>query len=255
MTDSLAAVVLAAGAGARLRPLSLERPKPLCPVGGVALVDLALRRARAATADVAVNVHHGRSAMEAHLAEAADVVLSVEERRALGTAGGVANLRGWIDGRAALITNADAWLPVAAGDVRDFVAGWDGQRIRLLCILDATRGDFGPLRYAGLALMPWAEVVDLSAEPSGLYETSWRRAWDEDRLDLVAHAGPFVDCGDAAAYLEANLRATGGQSWVAPDATVDGVVERSVVWPGAVVPTGRRFCGAVVGRRFTVLVR
>ncbi|HKY66707.1 MAG TPA: sugar phosphate nucleotidyltransferase, partial [Acidimicrobiales bacterium] len=44
------ALVLAAGEGRRLRPLTWLRPKPLCPVGGRALVDLALDRARTATA-------------------------------------------------------------------------------------------------------------------------------------------------------------------------------------------------------------
>ena len=95
MTDSLAGpgsdevvgVVLAAGAGTRLRPLTSERPKALCPVGDVPLVDLALGRLSPLVGAVAVNVHHGRAAMEAHLADRPDVHLSLEEPVALGTAG------------------------------------------------------------------------------------------------------------------------------------------------------------------------
>src|SRR5439155_26439775 len=91
--SELAAVVLAAGAGTRLRPLTWLRPKPLCPVDNVALVDLAMDRVSGVSGPggVAVNVHHGRSAMEAHLADR--VHLSVEEPEALGTAGALGNLR------------------------------------------------------------------------------------------------------------------------------------------------------------------
>ena len=64
MIDSLAGVVLAAGPGTRLLPLTRLRPKALCPVANVALVDLALARARSATADVAANVHHHREMLE-----------------------------------------------------------------------------------------------------------------------------------------------------------------------------------------------
>ena len=65
VTDELAAVVLAAGAGTRLRPLTDILPKALCPVDNVALVDLAIDRVRPLTQRIAVNVHHGRTLLEA----------------------------------------------------------------------------------------------------------------------------------------------------------------------------------------------
>src|SRR5687767_16032024 len=95
--DGVAGVVLAAGRGTRLRPLTGLRPKALCPVGNVPLVDLALERVRPAVTAVAVNLHHGRDALDAHLA--GDVHRSVEEDEPLGTAGALGQLRGWIDGR------------------------------------------------------------------------------------------------------------------------------------------------------------
>src|SRR5687768_4577295 len=127
MTSGVAGVVLAAGAGTRLRPLTRLRPKALCPVANVPLVDLAIDRVCTAVADVAVNVHHGRAHMEAHLQGRAH--LSFEEERPLGTAGAVGHLRGWLDGRGALVVNADAWCP---GTLLEFVQGWDGDRVRLL---------------------------------------------------------------------------------------------------------------------------
>ena len=246
----VAGVVLAAGAGTRLRPLTRVRPKALCPVGGVPLVDLAVERVRAVTDAVAVNVHHGRPAMEAHLA--GRVHVSVEEEEALGTAGALGHLRPWIDGRPTVVVNGDAWTAAAIAPLLD---GWDGRRIRVLTVGGA---EVGPtMRIAG-ALLPWADVEGLAAAPSGLWEVSWAAAAAAGRVEAVPvpPGTPFVDCGSPAAYLAANLAASGGESVVDPTAVVDGHVERSVVWPGAVVRRGERLTDAIrVGDRMTVLVR
>ena len=252
MADSLAAVVLAAGAGTRLRPLTSLRPKALCPVDNVPLVDSAIAHVRAATADVAVNAHHGRDALVAHL-DGAGVHVSVEADEALGTAGALGRLRDWIAGRPVLVANADAWH---RADLGAFAAGWDGERVRLLTVVEPARSTWGDRRYAGAALMPWSEVGELRPEPSGLYEVSWRRRQPGDGLDLVLHDGPFFDCGTPAGYLGANLTASGGRAVVARDAVVDGEVIESVVWPGAVVHDGERLHRAIRGsERVTVLVR
>ncbi|HET9442636.1 MAG TPA: sugar phosphate nucleotidyltransferase [Acidimicrobiales bacterium] len=241
MTDvpAVAAVVLAAGLGRRLRPLTDLLPKALCPVGNVALVDLALARVRAVTADVAVNVHAHRHLMEAHLG-GAGVRLSCEEVL-LGTAGALGRLRPWIGGRATLVHNADAWHEA---DVRALVEGWDGERMRLLVVPPepGVRPDFGAHRYAGVGLFPWSAVRALEAEPSGLYEVLWRKAEAAGRLDLVPYAGRWHDTGTPRTYLAANLAAGGGRSVVAPDAVVEPGAEviRSVVWPRATVGAGER---------------
>ena len=83
MPDILAGIVLSAGGGTRLSPLTRLRPKALCPVGAVPLVDRAIERLGEVTSDVAVNVHHGREQVEDHLA--GRVHLAVEEVL-LGTA-------------------------------------------------------------------------------------------------------------------------------------------------------------------------
>lgn len=250
-------MVLAAGAGTRLRPLTRLRPKALCPVGNRPLVDHARDRLATATTDVAVNVHHGREAMEAHLGPTGPgrpPHLSIEPGEARGTAGALGLLRDWIDGRPTLITNADAWLPV---DLGSFLAEWDGERTRLLCVRDPIRGDFGDLRYCGAALMPWAAVEPLGPEPSGLYERSWAASQEDGSLDLVVTDGPFVDCGTVADYLRANLTWSDGASVVGVGAEVDPAAElvRSVVWPGARVRAEERLVDAVRAGSLTVLVR
>lgn len=252
-------MVLAAGAGTRLAPLTRLRPKALCPVGDRPLLDHARDRVGAVTADVAVNVHHGREAVEAHLAGHTDlgpVHLSIEEDEARGTAGALGLLRDWIAGRPVLVTNADAWL---AGDLdlAGFVAGWDGDRVRLLCVEDRARGDFGTLRYCGVALMPWRTVRGLGTDPSGLYEVAWRREERAGRLDLVTHHGGFVDCGTTSDYLAANLAWSGGASIVGAGAVVGPGADlvRSVVWPGSTVAPGEQLVDAIRAETLTVLVR
>lgn len=257
MADGLAGVVLAAGAGTRLRPLTRIRPKALCPVGDRPLVDLALARVAPHADDVAVNVHHGRLLMEAHLTRPGAAVaphLSVEPDEARGTAGALGLLQGWRDGRDVLLTNADAWLPA---DLGPFVEGWDRERCRLLCVDEPDRGDFDGLRYCGAALLPARLVDPLGPEPSGLYEVMWAAEAAAGRLDLVVHDGPFVDCGTPADYLAANLAASGGASVVADDVVVPEGCEvvRSVVWSGSQVVPGERLVDAVRAGAVTVLVR
>ncbi len=245
--DGLVGVVLAAGRGTRLRPLTRLRPKALCPVANVPLIDLALERVRPVVESVAVNLHHGRRSLDAHLAP--DVHRSVEEEP-LGTAGALGRLRPWIDGRGVLVVNADAWCP---GSLAPFVAGWDGERIRLLLAGD---DELRPTSSLAGALMPWCTVATLADSPSGLYEVSWRAAQVDGGLEVVRHDGPFVDCGTPERYLAANLQASGGESVVEDGARVEGTLDRCVVWAGARVHAGESLSCCIRARsRLTVLVR
>ena len=267
--------MLAAGAGDRLRPLTAQCPKALCPVANRALVDHALDRAAAVTSALAVNVHHGREQLERHLLDDGRAQVSIEEPVALGTAGALAHLRDWIAGRGALVQNADGW---STADLEAFCAGWDGERIRLLI----TPGPDGQARFGpgvGLvaSLLPWAEVARLRPVPSGLYEVMWRQADDDGRLDLVIHPGAFVDCGTPRDYLRANRAAAAHSpltdssgSLVDPTAVVSGrvvgsvvgagadiagAVAGSVVWGAAQVAAGESLVDSIRAGRLTVAVR
>jgi N-acetyl-alpha-D-muramate 1-phosphate uridylyltransferase len=245
-TSGVVAVVLAAGHGTRLRPLTDLLPKALCPVDDVPLVDRALDRVAALAGRpvdpswVAVNAHHRADLLMSHLDDRAHV--SVERPAALGTAGALGALRSWLDGRPALVTNADAYLDAdACVDLHRLMTGWDGERIRLAVVADHDRPDFGGAwRYAGVALLPWAAVRGLAAVPSGLYEVLWAAAERAGRLDLAPVAGTFIDCGTPRDYLRANLHASGGASVVGKGAVVEGELIRSVVWPGGRVARGER---------------
>jgi NDP-sugar pyrophosphorylase family protein len=240
----LAGVVLAAGLGTRLRPLTDLVPKPLCPVANVPLLDLAVDRVRPHVEATAVNVHHHRDRMVAHLeARWPDVHRSIEEPEPLGTAGALGHLRPWLAGRPALVHNADAWFP-ADRDLGDFVDTWDGERVRLLVVptRPGTPPDHDGWTFAGISLTPWGLLEHLAAEPTGLWEVAWRDEAEAGRIDAVRHDGPWFDTGTPSTYLAANLAANGGESVVSPEADVDpdAHVERSLVWPGATVAAGER---------------
>lgn len=233
--------MLAAGRGTRLRPLTELRPKVLCPVNNLPLLDLNLAQVAPLAGALAVNAHHLRGQIEAHL-RGRDVHLSIEEPQPLETAGALGLLREWIAGRPVLVANGDAWRDRGPDALVD---RWDGETVRLLVVHDPDRGDFGPWRFAGASLLPAADVERLQPVPASLYEEVWMRARDEDRLELVEFDGRFFDCGTPAEYLAANLAASGGGSVVAPDAVVEGEVVRSVVWPGGFVAAGERLVDAI----------
>jgi MurNAc alpha-1-phosphate uridylyltransferase len=193
---TLAAVVLAAGRGERLRPLTDRTPKPLLTVGDSTLLDAALARVAEvlplSPADVAVNAHWLADQIVAAVGGRAHV--SVEQPEALGTAGAVGNLADWLAGRDVLIANGDVWFdgPV---DLRGFVAGWDRSRPRLLVVDHPDRADFdGRWRFAGISLLPAAAAAALAPTPSGLYEV----VWSKQPVDLVPTDASYVDCGSPA---------------------------------------------------------
>jgi NDP-sugar pyrophosphorylase family protein len=237
-------VVLAAGEGVRLRPLTELRPKALCPVGNRVLLDLALERVRGHVTDVAVNVHAHREKMEQHLSACAPPVhVSVEHDTILGTAGALGRLRDWIAGDPIVVTNVDA---LTVTDLAPLVDGWDGERIRLLVAFDDHEPDFDGLwTYAGACVMPWSAVRDLPDRPADLYAERWRPAFDAGRLGLLPIRVGFVDCGTPLRYLAANLVVSGGRAVVADDAVVEGQVDASVVWPGARVAAGEHLRHAI----------
>jgi molybdopterin-guanine dinucleotide biosynthesis protein A len=231
VSTDLAALVLAAGEGKRLRPLTYLLPKPLCPMLDTTMLDLALARVGVVVAPdaTAVNAHH----LGAHIANHVEgrAYLSSEQPKALGTAGAVGQLRDWLDGRDVLIANGDVVFDQEP-ELQSFVAGWDQERPRLLVVRAPDRADFdGGWRFAGVSLLPGRIAAALKAEPSGLYETVWR----DTALDLVPTESRFVDCADPSSYLAANLMLSGGESVIGDGARVDGRVERCLVWPGAVV--------------------
>jgi len=273
----LCAVVLAAGYGKRLRPLTERVPKALCPVGNRPLLEHALERlARlelTGRETVAVNACYLADQVVAQVGDRAH--RSVEPGPPLGTAGALGNLKEWIAGRGVLVGNADAYLapePAEPGgsdlaDLAGLLDGWDGTTVRLLGVPAAAgRGEFGGYCFAGFSLLPATDVAVLPAEPADLVRTTWRPAERAGRLEVIEYRGRYLDTGTPADYLAANLHAAqAAPDWnlIAPgavitgrsehsvigaNAVVAGAVTRCVVWPGARVEAGEGLIDAIRAR-------
>ena len=238
--DELAGVVLAAGAGTRLRPLTYELPKAMCPVGNRPLVDWAIDRVTPHVSSVAVNAHESAPALVEHVR--GRVHVSVESGERLGTAGALGRLRPWISGRHVLVHNADSFVD---DDLALLVEGWTGEQPRLLVRREDHPSDFGDLKFLGVSLLPARIAATLPDEPCGLYSLAWKPAYDAGLLELVEARGTSIDCGTAADYLRANLHVSGGASVVDPTAVVEGSITRCVIWPGARVEAGEVLVDAI----------
>ena len=165
-------VVLAAGAGTRLRPLTDLRPKALCPVANRPLVDWALDRVAAAR-----QPHRGQRSPPPRAAAGAPV--RPGGARLGRGAGGPRH-----GGRARAAPRLGRRRGRAAHQRRLVVAGRTGPagapagRLGRRAAAPALpprpgHADFGDLRYVGSALLPWWSIRDLPPTPAGLYEVSW----------------------------------------------------------------------------------
>ena len=250
MADSVAGVVLAAGAGTRLRPLTLERPKALCPFGAATLVDRAIDQLSTVTAAIAVNAHDRATAVSNHVGRRVHVSL---ERELMGSGGALGVLRSWIDGRDLLLANADT---VHDADLGAFLDGWDRHTVAFF-IAEEESAVFSPGLRLIASAMPWSIVRRIPPTPHGIYRRWWLPAARRGEIAMVGgHGGVWFDCGSVSDYLAANLWWSKGESVVGLGAQIDGHIEGSVVWPDARVGFGERLRSAIrTTRGRTVYVR
>lgn len=220
------AMVMAAGLGKRMRPLTAAQPKPLVRVAGRALIDHALDRMEDAGIERAVvNVHYLADALEAHvLTRPAPAVVISDERDALLETGG-----GMVKAQAAgllpdpfFCVNADSiWLDGPRNAFADLSAHWDAAHMdAMLLVVPHVRaynfagtGDFymdavgrlarkrtgrvAPYIYTGIQLVSHRLLDDA---PSGAFSTNilWDRAIDQGRLFGTVFTGQWLEVGEPA---------------------------------------------------------
>lgn len=238
------AMVLAAGLGLRMRPLTLERPKPLISVAGRPLLDHALDRlADAGVATAVVNTHYKGEMIAAHLAARTRprIVLS-PEATLLETGGGVRRALPHLGEAPIVVVNADIlWLDGPTSALRRLARHWDPERMDALLLLMATarsigydgRGDFhmdpigrifrraereiAPFVFAGVQIVKPGLFGD--GMPDGPFSANlvWDRAMEGGRLFGIAHDGAWFHVGTPDGLREAEeLLARGGIRWVEP---------------------------------------
>lgn len=214
-------MVLAAGLGKRMRPLTDTLPKPLIKVAGKPLIDWTLDRfAGAGVRRAIVNVHYRADQMEAHLRARRDLQIAISDERALllETGGGLKKARAQLGERPVFCTNTDAILiddgeePCAA--LSDAWRGDEMDALLLLAPLENAsgydgKGDFDldgerPLwrtgaraRYVFTGLQIIRPAL-LDGAPEGPFSMRllWDKAMAADRMRAIVHSGPWMHVGD-----------------------------------------------------------
>ena len=136
------AMVLAAGLGLRMRPLTDKRPKPMIEVGGRALIDRILDRLEESGVRTAVvNLHHKAAMLEQHLSGRSrpKIVFSHETGELLDTGGGVRKALEHLGSQPFLVLNGDVlWLDGLRPALRRLADFWDGRRMDALLLVHPT---------------------------------------------------------------------------------------------------------------------
>lgn len=219
------AMVMAAGLGKRMRPLTATRPKPLIPVAGKPLIDHILDKlVDAGVARAVVNVHYLADALEAHLALRKAPVITISDERAhlMETGGGMVQAKAllpdpyfclnsdniWLDGpRDAFAELSSAWNPekmdalllvVRHTGARNYVGKGDFHLDPLGRISRRRAGRIAPFIYTGIQLV--AQRL-LREPPEGPFSANllWNRAIEEGRLYGLVHTGEWFEVGDPGA--------------------------------------------------------
>jgi N-acetyl-alpha-D-muramate 1-phosphate uridylyltransferase len=203
-------MILAAGRGERLRPLTDHTPKPLLPIGGVPLIVHQVSWLQAAgISDIVINLRHLGAQIEDRLGDGAQLGVRIQysrETSLLETGGGIQQALPLLGDAPFVILNGDVWtdypltkLPkVLGGDLAHLVLtptpphrtegdfGLVGDRV--------TRGTVRPYTYCGIALLAPALFADAPAPPFSLRELLFA-AIAQQRISGELWSGGWIDIG------------------------------------------------------------
>jgi len=228
------AMVLAAGMGERMKPITETIPKPMIPVNGRPLIDRAIDRLEeAGIRNVTVNLHHLGQLIEDHLKErSGPAILFSPEGERLDTGGGVKNALALLRDGPFFVANGDImWLNGSENALHRMCAFWDDKKMDGLLLVHSTvdaygyegRGDFCVDPDGLLSRRPESEVspylftgVQLlhprlfKGTPDGAFSLNllYDRAMAEGRLYGLVHDGEWFHVGtpeglaEAEAYME-----------------------------------------------------
>ena len=221
------AMLMAAGLGKRMRPLTATRPKPLVKVAGKPLMDHALDRLEAGgVRKVVVNVHYLADTVEAHLKArrcATEFAVSDERGKLLETGGGLMKAKPLLGDRPFFCANSDnLWIDGPQETLGAMQRVWDPDRMDALLLLvplaratcHSGPGDFhmdalgrltrrktahvAPFVFTGVQILSPTLLTD---PPGDVFSTNvfWNRAIEAGRLYGMSHQGLWFDVGTPGA--------------------------------------------------------
>jgi MurNAc alpha-1-phosphate uridylyltransferase len=212
-------MILAAGRGERMRPLTDTVPKPLIPVAGRSMLDRSMDRLMAhGVSNIVVNVHHLGEQISNHLNGRARIV---REKRLLETGGSVKNALPFLGDGPFFVLNGDGlWRDGPMPMLERLQERWDRQRMDALLLLQplhkvigrepTDRGDYfmeprGRLRHRGIAMLTPYMFASISVCDARLFRDSpdgpfsllqlWHRAEAAQRLFGMIHDGDWYHIG------------------------------------------------------------
>ncbi|MBN9062702.1 MAG: mannose-1-phosphate guanylyltransferase [Rhizobiales bacterium 65-9] len=231
------AIVLAAGLGQRMRPITDTLPKPLVTVGGKTMLDHALDRlAEAGIEEAVVNVHHLAPQVERHVVERARprIIISDERALLLETGGGVKKALPLLGAGPFIAMNSDSlWIETGQPALAALIDAWDPRRMDMLLLLARRAASFGydgpgdftmdargalarrsgeiaPFIFAGVSIMTGALFADTPDGPFSL-NLLFDRAIARGRLFGCALAGTWLHVGTPDAIAPANALIAAGR--------------------------------------------
>lgn len=239
MTAKLAsdtAMVMAAGLGKRMRPLTATQPKPLVRVAGKALLDHALDHiAAAGVTRAVVNVHYLAEQVEAHCAARRDLAITISDERQqlLETGGGMLKALPHLPDPFFCVNSDNVWIDSPQNALHELSAQWNPATMdALLLVVPHPRafhheglGDFhldaagrlsrarpgrvAPYIYIGLQLVAHRLLREA---PEGPFSTNilWQRAIEEGRLYGAVYSGLWYEVGTPGAIRPTEAALAGG---------------------------------------------
>jgi MurNAc alpha-1-phosphate uridylyltransferase len=224
------AMVMAAGLGKRMRPLTATRPKPLIEVAGKSLLDRALDGVAAAGIEHAVvNAHYFADQIEAAVKARltpGHIDLSDERALLLETGGGITKALPLLQGDNFYTINADnMWIDGSVDTLRLLAQRWDAAQMDALLLLVPLarahgyegRGDFhmdglgrlspragmrmAPFVYSGVQIISRRLFDGEPVEPFTMWR-AWNKALEQGRMFGISHPGLWFHVGTPASIGE-----------------------------------------------------
>lgn len=215
------AMVMAAGLGKRMRPLTASQPKPLVRVAGKPLIDHTLDRlVEAGVTRAVVNVHYLADALISHLAarKKPEILISDERAMLLETGGGMVKAQGMLPDPFFCLNSDNVWLDGPRDAFHDLSNRWNPDEMDALLLMVPHaralnfrgKGDFSmdplgrlsrrrsgriaPFIYTGIQLVSHRLLRDA---PGGAFSTNilWERAIGEGRLFGTGFTGQWFEVG------------------------------------------------------------